>query len=169
VSKDGKSFWVSFIQSNALFGVSDIILNSLMASDPFDAVDIFSGFELDSLFPIIHKYSMESMEKAIISRLETSEGAHNAASLIMVSQMVESDRLYEKAKDKLIQHTDHLKPEDASRIGWKAVYEVMLGRSNNKSTIQCRRHIPQCTSCRRNSTFQLKCNWCNRTETVSIG
>jgi hypothetical protein len=129
-------------------------------------MDIFSGFELDSLFPIVIKYSMESMEKAIIRNIEALEGTHDAASLIMIAQMLNSDQLYEKAKDRLIQHTEHLHPEDADRIGGKAVYEVMLGRYNNKVKITRQPEIPQCPSCNANVSFQVKCNNCDKSQRI---
>jgi hypothetical protein len=127
-----------------------------------DPIDIYSGLQLDSLFPVVLKYSMESIEKAIIKHLETTKGTHDAASLMMISQMLRSDQLYEKAKNKLIQHSDHLQPEDATRIGASAVYEVMLGRYNKKPVPKPR--ITYCNSCTGNNSFRLSCNNCGRTE-----
>jgi hypothetical protein len=129
-----------------------------------DPIDIYSGLQLDSLFPVVLKYSIESMEKAIIKHLETTEGTHNAASLMMISQMLCSDQLYAKAKNKLIQHADHLESEDATRIGAIAVYEVMLERYNKKTVPEPRTKITYCKSCTRHNSFLLSFNYCGRNE-----
>jgi hypothetical protein len=97
------------------------------------------------------------MEKAIIKHLETAERTHEMASLIMISQMLNSDQLYEKAKNKLIQHTELLQPEDAYRIGAKAVYEVMLGRHADAPT---QPGTTFCSICRCTRQFALCCRSC---------
>jgi hypothetical protein len=101
------------------------------------------------------------MEKAIISHLEMSEKTHDAASLMAISQILNSDNLYETAKRRLIQNVGHLELRDAERIGAKAVYEVMNGAY--KDTFYDGRNLPKldegCRSCK-SGLYKLQCNWC---------
>jgi hypothetical protein len=107
---------------------------------------------------------MDIMEKAIISHLEMSAKTHDAASLMAISQILNSINLYETAKKRLVQNVGHLELRDAERIGAKAVYEVMNGAYNG--TLNNSRNLPKpddvCHTCR-NGVYVMRCNWCDTT------
>ncbi|PVG00442.1 hypothetical protein CPB86DRAFT_729648 [Serendipita vermifera] len=109
----------------------EVFLGLLYPLNPLEPMDIYSGSTLDSFFPIVHKYSMGAIEKSIIQHLEISSEVHDAASLMMISQILDSNELYDNAKKRLIERAEDLKQEDAVRIGASAVYEVMRGRGSS--------------------------------------
>ncbi|PVG00444.1 hypothetical protein CPB86DRAFT_782779 [Serendipita vermifera] len=148
----------------------EIFLTLLYPDDLLEPVDIYSGSKLDSLFPIVLKYSIESVEKAVLKHLDVAEGTHDAVSLMRVSQMLNSEQLYEKARTKLVRHVEHLQIEDAKRIGVSAVYEIMLGRYNAKSSISHISQDAECNTCGHTNTIELRerCTFCGTLGSVWI-
>ncbi|CAG8667802.1 7842_t:CDS:2, partial [Acaulospora colombiana] len=96
--------------------------------DPIQLIDVFSGDNLDHVFPLVVKYSMEEIEQSILKRLDTCSSVEDATNLIVISQMLNSDQLYQKAKAVLVGHNDSLRLEQANRIGAIATYGVMAAR-----------------------------------------
>ncbi|PVG00441.1 hypothetical protein CPB86DRAFT_782775 [Serendipita vermifera] len=130
----------------------EIFLGLLYPDNPVEPLDVYLLTRLDAVFPILIKYSADTMEKSIIRHLEASQDIHNIVSLVMVSKILGSDQLYKKARDALIEHSEQIGPDDARRIDSVALYDVVIGRYNKLAE-----KAHSCRNCRSNS---FKCRNC---------
>ncbi|PVG00443.1 hypothetical protein CPB86DRAFT_782778 [Serendipita vermifera] len=91
----------------------ELLLSLIFPINPMIPVDVYSGSKSDHLIPILHKYSMDEMRNAVVSHLEASQNIHDIASLMMISRILGSDGLHEKANISFIEHQEHIMKEDA--------------------------------------------------------
>jgi hypothetical protein len=106
---------------------------------PGEPVDIYSDTGLDRLFPIVVKYSMDAVERSIIKHLQASYLNHDAASLVVIANHLQSKELYQMGISKLVAHSSSPEQADAERMGTSATYEVLTQRYNKKRCYSCGR------------------------------
>ncbi|CAG8696325.1 7780_t:CDS:2, partial [Acaulospora colombiana] len=100
---------------------------------PTQLIDIYNDPRLYKFFTLAHKYSMEIIEKNIISHLEKCNNVQDATSLLVLSQVIESTSLYNKAKEALVEQEVDMTIRDSEVIGARATYEILMAR--NKKAI----------------------------------
>jgi hypothetical protein len=105
-------------------------------------MDIYGDPKLDKFLLLVYKYSMELIERDIIQYLGKCKSVRDATSLMVVSQIIKSAPLYEKAKKALIDGQADLTLQDAKRIGIESAYEIIMARS--KIILQ---RVYKCPSC----------------------
>jgi hypothetical protein len=156
---DGIYFSVSFLRSILYHGF-DHHLSNTSCSIPTKPVDIYSDPKLDKLLLLVHKYSMELIEKDIIGYLENSKNVCDATSLLVVSQIIKSTSLYEKAKEALIKGEADFTLDNAKRIGTESTYEILMARSKiaKHRPVKC----DACISKLGQPTYRVVCEDCGK-------
>ncbi|PVF96587.1 hypothetical protein CPB86DRAFT_499836 [Serendipita vermifera] len=72
------------------------LLACLYRSDPVGAMS-YTGDQCVEVARLAHKYLMESIEEGVIALLRAQKSTHSYISMILISQITHSDRLYKEA------------------------------------------------------------------------
>lgn len=96
---------------------------------------------------IAHKYNMELVEEDILSHLKTSKTTSTFVDLMVASQIVDSQALYQQALQGLIKSNPSPDITEARRMGVDACHAVMSARNkhivlpNQSVWIHCPSHM----------------------------
>jgi hypothetical protein len=84
-----------------------------------------SGKDMLAILPIAHKYCMDGFETAILERLSQAHSTETFVNLMVASQIVDSQSLYQQALQGLISCTPKPNLLQATRIGVEAHHAIM--------------------------------------------
>jgi hypothetical protein len=94
-------------------------------SDPVGAMS-YTSDQCVEVARLAHKYLMESIEEGIISLLRTQKSTHAYISMILISQITHSDRLYKEALRELRKEGQPWPSrEQAKRVGQDVYREII--------------------------------------------
>jgi len=108
----------------------ELLLELFYRENPFLPVR-YTGDQYFAMFHVAHKYCMETIQAEIISHLEEAKTTGDWINLMLASQLINSERLYDDALQGLIQSEPQPTLEQAKRIGFDAMYAIFSGIIRN--------------------------------------
>jgi hypothetical protein len=84
----------------------------------------YTNQEAAALLRVAHKYCMDIFEGAAIEQLERASTIDEHVELILASQLLSSEEMYEQTLKQLARYWLAITLEQAQKIGTKAYYEL---------------------------------------------
>jgi hypothetical protein len=96
-----------------------------MSHSPRINSESLSGEHLLLILPVAHKYCMEKIEADIVEELCRASTCDGSVDLVVASQIIESELLYQEGIQRLITSNSSLNLAQAKRIGVEATHTIM--------------------------------------------
>jgi len=101
------------------------LLLGLQYDSPRINSESLSGEHLLLILPVAHKYCMEKIEADIVEELCRASTCDGSVDLVVASQIIESELLYQEGIQRLITSNSSLNLAQAKRIGVEATHTIM--------------------------------------------
>ncbi|KAG8817362.1 hypothetical protein FRC18_000576 [Serendipita sp. 400] len=102
------------------------LLLGLQYNTPNIRSDVLKGGDLLTMLPIVHKYAMEELETKIIQELKNTSSHDGFVDLVVASQIVGSEELYQDGLQRLVSAKSAPTLAQSTRMGAQATHTVMM-------------------------------------------